>query len=152
MSRRLILTAIIAVVVVIFGLSLFVMPITSVFVISENIEMSENLVIEASGFYLSPWPRPFNCAEVYYTISWWDDNEGEWMRVFEKPMAECVRWCFYINEDYYLTWSPEEDGWGWWKTRKENDALPGHYKINITVLGDDHEFEFFLSSWIPSVL
>jgi len=68
------------------------------------------------------------------------------MRVFEKPMAECVSWRFYVNENYHLTWSPEEDGWGRWRTRKENDALPGRYKINITVLGDDHEFEFFLWS------
>jgi len=69
--------AIIAVIVVISGLSFFVMPITSVSIISENIEMSENLVIEASGFYLFPLPKAFNCAEVYYTISWWDENEGE---------------------------------------------------------------------------
>lgn len=143
MSRRLVIIAIITAVVIVFGLSFFVMPITSVS-ISENIETDENLVIEASAFYLSPIPSIFNCAEVYYTISWWNENEGQWMKVFEKPMAECSFSSFYLNKDYHLTWSPEEDGWGWWRIKKENDALPGHYKIDITVLVDDYEFEFDL--------
>ncbi len=146
-KRPAIAVAIIATIVIIFGLSFFIMPITSIS-ISENIGMGENLVIEASAFYLSPIPLTFNCAEVYYTISWWDDNDGEWVEVFETPRAECMCSKFYINKDYRRTWSPEEDGWGWYISENGGavikDALPGHYKIDITVLRGDHEFEFNL--------
>lgn len=144
MSRRLVIIAIISTVVIVFGLSFFVMPITSVSIF-ENIEMDENLVIEASAFYLSPIPLIFNCAEVYYTISWWNDNENTWMEVFERPRADCACSSFYLNKDYHLTWSPK-NGWHLWENEGpvRRDALLGNYKIDVTVHRDDYELEFDL--------
>lgn len=146
MRRRLVILGIVTAIVIIFGLSFFVMPVTSVSIMSENIEMSENLVIEASAFYLSPIPLITHCGRITYTVSWWNENEGEWVRVFDFGPAECMCSFFYLNEDCYLTWSPEEHGWAWLMRENIGKAKPGHYKIDIEVIRDDYEFEFYLEN------